>query len=63
MWHATEDSPWSAVMADSTKLWSGWELAKNANILTHGSLSPQYQRLQGNQDVFKNNAIVKSICL
>ena len=41
----------------------GWKLAENANILTHGSLSPQYKRLQGKQDVFKNNSIVKSICL
>ena len=49
--HATKDSPWSAVMADSTKQWLGWELAKNANILTHRSLTPQYQRLQGKQDV------------
>ena len=37
--------------------------AKKANILTHGSLSPQYQRLQGIHDFFKNNGIVKSFCL
>lgn len=58
--HATENSPWSAGIAYSTKLSS--KLAENSNVLTHGSLSLNIRDYKGNKMFSKIMAAVKIIC-